>query len=132
MVMNKAVIGVILLVAVIGIAILVYYATLRSGPVPQRVEVWTAENVVVLDSTQTIGSPIAYFFKYDTGAFGYSAGMVALGQPSHDRAVLRSDHITDIEWSGADTLLVTLSVDDFELLAAQSENIRIVPRVQSN
>jgi hypothetical protein len=112
---RKTVLGIVLLSALLVAG--GYYLLLMPvhPPVPAWEDVWIPENVIVLDSAQVAGSPKAYLFEYDTGAFGYSIKMVSLYEPSHHRPglLLSSDHITHVWWSSPDTLIVQLDADEY-------------------
>jgi hypothetical protein len=119
--------AVVMAMILCGTAIVLFVEMLqRAVPVPARDDVWIPENAVVLDSAHIEGAPTAYLFKYDTGAFGYSTEMVSLGTIGHKQAVIRSDYITGIRWSAADTLIVELDRPEYTMVGAR-QAVVIVP-----
>lgn len=114
-----------ILVISIGVLAALYFGyshlVLLSVPVPDREEVWVAENLVIHDSTQVVGSPKAYVFCYDTGAFGYSTNMVSIDVPTHTSALLSSDYITNLEWISDDTLKIELSESNYKILNKEND-----------
>jgi len=98
------------------------------GPVPSPDDIWTPENALVLSTAQVPGSPRAYLFWYDAGAFGYTIRMVSLGKPSHEHALIESHYMTGIRWTAPDTLVVQLWKDDYRITNDRS-GIVIRPRV---
>jgi hypothetical protein len=101
----------------------VYLATSRvpSGDV-------TYENALVLETAEVPGSPRAYLFWYDTGAFGYTVRMVSLGKPSQGQVIIQSHYMTGMGWTAPDTLVVKLWRNEYRILNDRSR-IVIVPHV---
>ena len=130
MAMNRVGVAVLAVLGLSAGAVVLYKMTARRVPVPERERVWIPENVVVLDSTQVSGSPKAYLFRYDAGAFGYSVKMVSLERPSHEHAVLRSDQVRAIRWKTPDTLTIDLVKGEYELVGTP-QGITVVPHVLS-
>lgn len=127
--MRRLVVGAGLL-AVLSTALFVVGAQFVEVPVPlpDKEDVWRPENAIVLDSAQISGSPRAYLFWYDAGAFGFTVRMVSLGNVGHEQAIIKSDYMTHIRWSAPDTLIVDLYKDQYELLDAR-QGVVIVPLV---
>jgi hypothetical protein len=98
-------------------------------PVPSMEDVWIPQNALVLDAAQITGSPKAYLFWYDAGAFGYTVRMVSLGTIDHEQAVIRSAYITGIRWSTADTLIVELYRAEYSMLR-DHPGVVVVPIVR--
>jgi len=118
----------VLVVICIAGALLYFSVLARAVPVPDREDVWTPQNAVLLDSTQIKGAPTAYLFRYDIGSFGFSAKMVSIGTLGHEHAVIRSEYITGITWPSSDTLVVELSRAEYTIGEAP-KGIVVVPKV---
>ena len=103
------------------------WALLRVSPIPEIDDVWVPENVVVLDSAQTDGSPKAFVFQYDIGAFGYSITMASLDKPSHlPPFLLLKGSAESLWWVAPDTLMVAVTSDDYEL-SRPAKGIVVIP-----
>ncbi len=97
-------------------------------PGPRWQDTWIPQNAIVLDSAQVPGSPKAYLFHYDVGAFGYSIEMVSLGSPSYHTAVIQSDHLRRIRWQSPDSLMVELAEANYSVRPAPPR-VTVVPIV---
>jgi hypothetical protein len=98
-------------------------------PVPSGDDIWNPENALILDTAKVPGSPRAYLFWYDAGAFGYTIRMVSLGTPSHEHALIESNYLTAIHWTAPDTLVVELWKNDYRITNDRS-GIAIRPHIQ--
>ena len=114
--------------ALVGVATLVAWGSrIIQPPVPAQEDVWIPKNAVVLDSAQIPGSPKAFVFQYDLGAFGYSVAMVSLREPSHlPGFLLLTGSPTHVWWTTPDTLMVEVQSDSSEL-SAPPKGIAVIP-----
>jgi|SRR2546422_1977922 len=102
------------------------YKMIRA-PVPAREDVWISKNVVVDDSAQILGSPKAFVFHYDLGAFGYSVVMVSLREPSHlPGFLLLTGSPTHVWWTTPETLMVEVQSDS-NVLSTPPKGIVVIP-----
>jgi len=115
---------VIVMMAIVGGA----YVATDWVPVPSRKDVWTPANAQVLYTAQTAGSPKAYVFWYDAGAFGYTIRILSLGTPTHEGALMQSDYMNGIRWTAPDTLVVELWKNDYHMMNERAD-IVVVPHV---
>jgi hypothetical protein len=89
-----------------------------SIAVPSASDTWVRRNAVILDSAQIQGSPIAYAFCYDIGAFGYSISMASVREPSHQPGFLVvRGNVDQVWWTAPDTLMVGVQSLNYELAA---------------
>src|SRR6266550_4766548 len=104
------------------------YLSVNWVPVPSRDDVWRPENAQVLYTAEAPGSPTAYLFWYDAGAFGYTMRMVSLGKPSHESVLIASDYMNGIRWVAPDTLVVELWKNDYTMTNDRT-GVVIIPHV---